>query len=109
MNKGAGTRLVAEPQTDAPNQPAHHPGYPPHPAPLPHPCKLRGGRRRVGGGYLWARTSGEGATSPHRDVDEVRPRHENVEKDAPTTLNIRSLKDKAKTQKHFLTLFGAYR
>ena len=41
-------------------------------------CKLRGGRRWVGGGYLWARTSGEGATSPHRAVDEVRPRHENV-------------------------------
>jgi hypothetical protein len=41
-------------------------------------CKLRGGRRRVDGGYLWARTSGEGATSPHRAVDEVRPRHENV-------------------------------
>ena len=24
----------------------------------------------VGGGYLWARTSGEGATRPHRSVDE---------------------------------------
>ena len=49
-------------------------------------CKLRGGRRWVGGGYLWARTSGEGATSPHRAVDEVRPRHEKLEKLAPTTL-----------------------
>jgi len=25
------------PQTDAPNQPTHHPDYPPHPPPLPHP------------------------------------------------------------------------
>ena len=35
-------------------------------------------RRRVGGGYLWSRTSGEAATSPHQSVDEVRPRHEKV-------------------------------